>query len=164
MHLDIKVEVPQLGTVTVDVAWGGMFYVISDAAQFGLKVTPDEGRAIQPSQNAPEERRRRGHRQARLEQSRHLDRRDRPLALRHWHRGEDGDAPCPGQLGLNEDFHHEGILGTVFTGRLVEETRVGPYQAVVPTISGTAWITGMSQYGVDPSDPFPNGFKVGDIW
>ena len=164
VHLDIKVEVPHLGTVTVDVAWGGMFYVISDAAQFGLKVTPDEGRAIQPSQNAPEERRRRGHRQARLEQSRHLDRRDRPLALRHWHRGEDGDAPCPGQLGLNEDFHHEGILGTVFTGRLVEETRVGPYQAVVPTISGTAWITGMSQYGVDPSDPFPNGFKVGDIW
>src|SRR5262249_49041874 len=46
VHLDIKVEVPTLGTVTVDVAWGGMFYVISDAAQFGLKVTPDEGRDL----------------------------------------------------------------------------------------------------------------------
>ena len=46
VHLDRAIEVPQLGTVTVDVAWGGMFYVIADAAQFGLKLTPDEGRDI----------------------------------------------------------------------------------------------------------------------
>ena len=69
-----------------------------------------------------------------------------------------------GQLGLNTDFHHEGILGTLFTGRLVEETQVGPYQAVVPTIGGTAWITAINQFVVDPSDPYPNGFTVGDIW
>jgi proline racemase len=69
-----------------------------------------------------------------------------------------------GQLGLNQDFVHEGILGTLFTGRLVEETRVGPYRAVVPTLSGTAWITGLAQYVVDPDDPFPDGFTVGDIW
>ena len=69
-----------------------------------------------------------------------------------------------GQLGLNEDFVHEGILGTLFTGRLLETTRVGPYQAVVPSLSGTAWITGIAQYVVDPEDPFPNGFTVGDLW
>ena len=57
-----------------------------------------------------------------------------------------------------------GILGTLFTGRLIEETHVGPYRAVVPTLSGTAWITGLAQYVVDPDDPFPNGFTVGDIW
>jgi proline racemase len=68
------------------------------------------------------------------------------------------------QLGLYEDFVHEGILGTTFTGRLLEETRVGPYAAVVPALSGQAWITGFAQYVVDPEDPFPNGFTVGDIW
>jgi proline racemase len=69
-----------------------------------------------------------------------------------------------GQLGLNQDFRHEGLLGTVFTGRLVEATRVGPYPAVVPTLSGTAWITGLAQYVLDPDDPVPNGFTVGDLW
>jgi proline racemase len=69
-----------------------------------------------------------------------------------------------GKLPLHQDFVHEGILGTTFTGRLVEETRVGPYAAVVPTLSGQAWITGFAQYVVDPEDPFPNGFTVGDIW
>ena len=59
---------------------------------------------------------------------------------------------------------HEGILGTIFTGRLVREARVGPYRAVVPTITGHAWITGFAQYVVDPDDPFPEGFTVGDIW
>jgi len=69
-----------------------------------------------------------------------------------------------GELGLNENFCHEGVLGTLFNGRLVEETQVGPYKAVVPTISGQAWITGMANYLLDPTDPFPNGFTVGDIW
>ena len=69
-----------------------------------------------------------------------------------------------GELGLNEDFRHEGILGTIFTGRLIRETTIGNYKAVVPTLSGTAWITGYVQYVVDPEDPFPNGYTVGDIW
>jgi proline racemase len=69
-----------------------------------------------------------------------------------------------GQLGLGSDFIHEGILGTLFTGRLVAETQVGAYRAVVPTIGGTAWITAINQLAVDPSDPYPNGFTVGDIW
>ena len=69
-----------------------------------------------------------------------------------------------GELGLNEDFRHEGILGTIFTGRLIKEATIGNYKAVVPTLSGTAWITGFAQYVVDPEDPFPNGYTVGDIW
>jgi proline racemase len=69
-----------------------------------------------------------------------------------------------GRLSLNQDFRHAGVLGTVFTGRLVEETRVGKYPAVVPTLGGQAWITGMATYVVDPDDPFPEGFTVGDIW
>ena len=69
-----------------------------------------------------------------------------------------------GELGLHEDFRHEGILGTVFTGRLLRETKVGDHPAVVPSITGSAWITGFAQYVVDPEDPFPNGFTVADIW
>jgi proline racemase len=69
-----------------------------------------------------------------------------------------------GKLAIGQDFRHESVLGTLFTGRLLEETQVGPYRAVVPTITGTAWITGFAQYVVDPTDPFPNGWTVGDIW
>jgi proline racemase len=73
-----------------------------------------------------------------------------------------------GQLKIGDEFRHEGILGTVFTGRLVEETTIGSgataRPAVVPEITGRAWITGFAQYVVDPDDPFPDGFTVGDIW
>jgi proline racemase len=69
-----------------------------------------------------------------------------------------------GKLALGEDFVHEGILGTVFTGRLVEETTVGDRPAVVPTLTGQAWITGYAEYVLDETDPFPEGFTVGDIW
>jgi proline racemase len=69
-----------------------------------------------------------------------------------------------GKLSLNQDFVHEGILGTLFTGRLIEETSIAGRPAVVPTLSGRAWITGFAHYVVDAEDPFPNGFTVGDIW
>ena len=48
--------------------------------------------------------------------------------------------------------------------RLVEETRIAERTAVVPTITGTAWITGFASYVVDPTDPFPEGYTVGDLW
>jgi proline racemase len=69
-----------------------------------------------------------------------------------------------GQLPLGQDFVHESIMGTTFTGRLLETTTVGPYPAVIPTITGQAWIYGLSTYLLDPSDPFPEGFVLGDIW
>ena len=69
-----------------------------------------------------------------------------------------------GELQVGETFLHEGILGTVFTGRLLEETTVGDKTAVVPTIAGQAWITGFAQYVLDPTDPFPEGYTLGDIW
>jgi proline racemase len=69
-----------------------------------------------------------------------------------------------GLLPLDQDFRHEGILGTVFTGRLVRETTVAGIPAVVPTISGRAYVTGHASYELDPDDPFPKGYTVGDIW
>ena len=201
VHLDRAIEVPKLGTVTVDVAWGGMFYAIADARAFGLSLTPDEGRDIvritemikaaareQLPVTHPEQPRFVGPTIAQLSgppsrpgahmknvvtvSTGELDW-DKPST---WtgviDRSPCGTGTCArmatlharGRLGLNEDFRHEGILGTIFTGRLVEETRVGPYPAVVPTLSGQAWITGFASYVVDPDDPFPEGFTVGDLW
>ena len=74
-----------------------------------------------------------------------------------------------GELRVGEPFEHSSILGTKFIGRLHEEVVVGgggtePVRAVVPTISGRAWITQHATVVCDPSDPFPEGYKVGDIW
>jgi len=200
-YLDRKIEVPHLGAVTVDVAYGGMFYVIAEAAPFGLRLTPDEGRdivrisemikaaaqeqlpVVHPEQpgfagvtiaelSGPASRPDAHLKNAVTVSTGKLDW-DRPAT---W-TGAIDRSPCgtgtcakmaalyaKGRLKLNEDFRHEGILGTVFTGRLIGETKVGQYPAVIPTLAGQAWITGFSSYVVDPDDPFPEGFTVGDIW
>ena len=200
-HLDAKVEVRGLGCVTVDIAWGGMFYVIADAEPLGFRLTPDEARDIvrvaEMIKAATQEQLPVVHPEnpgiAGVTIAELSGPPSTPGAHRKntvvvstgkldWSRpqswtGALDRSPCgtgtcakmsamyaKGQLSLEQDFVHEGILGTTFTGRLIEETRVGPYRAVVPTISDQAWITGFAQYVVDPDDPFPNGFTVGDIW
>lgn len=201
VHLDKTIEVPELGAVVVDVAWGGMFYVIADAEKLGLELVPNRAgeitRAGEMIKAAAREQlpcvhpenpnisgvticvmtgtpRAKGAsaKNAVVVSTGQLDW-NRPAT---WtgvlDRSPCGTGTCArmaalhakGQLGLNQDFHHEGILGTVFTGSLVRETSVGGKIAVVPTIRGQAWVTGIAQYVVDPDDPFPNGFTVGDIW
>lgn len=200
-HLDRTIEVPNLGSVVVDVAYGGMWYVIAEAEPFGLRLTPDEGRDIvrigelvkaaareQLPVVHPEQPGFAGVTIAQLSgkpSGAHADRRNAVIVSTgelDWDRpatwtGAIDRSPCgtgtcakmavlhaKGQLELNRDFRHEGILGTVFTGRLLETTRMGDYAAVVPALSGQAWITGLASYVVDPTDPFPEGFTVGDIW
>jgi proline racemase len=65
-----------------------------------------------------------------------------------------------GELALGEPFVNESLIGTRFTGRLVEETRVGGFAAVVPEITGRAWVTGTGTYVLDAEDPFPAGFAL----
>lgn len=64
-----------------------------------------------------------------------------------------------GELMLGQDFVNESFIGGTFTGRLIAETTVDGIPAVIPTITGRAWVTGMSSYLLDPSDPFPAGFQ-----
>ena len=200
-HLDAPVEVPQLGTVAVDVAYGGMFYVIAQAERFGLHLTPDEGADIvritemikaaaaeQLPVVHPEQPGFAGITIGQLSGPAHDPANDRRNVVTvstgtlDWSRpatwtGAIDRSPCGtgtsarmatlaarGELRVGDAFRHEGILGTVFTGRVVEATTIGPYPAIVPTISGQAWITGVATYVVDPTDPFPDGFTVGDIW
>ncbi len=200
-HLDAVIEVPQVGSVTVDVAYGGMFYVIAPAERFGLRLTPDEGRdivriteMIKAAANEqlpvihPEEPAFAGITIGQLSGPAHDPANDMRNVVTvstgtlDWDRpatwtGAIDRSPCGtgtcarmailharGELRLGQDFRHEGILGTVFTGRLLEEARVGDRRAVVPQLTGSAWITGLASYVLDPTDPFPNGFTVGDIW
>ncbi|MGA8270226.1 MAG: proline racemase family protein [Candidatus Sulfotelmatobacter sp.] len=200
-HLDAKIEVPQLGTVTVDVAYGGMFYVIAEAQPLGLRLSPDEGRDIvrvgEMIKAAAREQLPIAHPENPEIQGITIAELTGPptnpgavakntvivsTGQLDWNRpatwtGAIDRSPCgtgtcarmatlyaKGKLQLNQPFPHEGILGTIFTGCLVRETSVGAYRAVVPMLSGTAWITGFAQYVVDPEDPFPEGFTVGDIW
>jgi proline racemase len=65
-----------------------------------------------------------------------------------------------GRLAIGEPFVNESVIGTRFVGRLVEETRVGDFLAVVPEITGRAWVTGMGTYVLDAEDPFPAGFAL----
>ena len=200
-HLDASVEVPNLGTVMVDVAYGGMFYVIADAEALGFRLTPDEARDLvrtgemikaaaqeQLPVAHPENPEIAGISIAQISgpsATKGVDRRNTVIVSTgnlDWERpstwiGALDRSPCGtgtcakmaalharGKLPFERDFVHEGILGTTFTGRLIAETRVGKYAAVVPTISGRAWITGFARYVVDQSDPFPEGFTIGDIW
>jgi proline racemase len=201
VHLDTPVEVPHLGTVTLDVAWGGMFYFVAEAARFGLGLTPDEGKdivrigemiksavreqlpVVHPENpeirdvtigilSGPPSSPNADSKNAAIVSTNRLDWNNPATWTGALDRSPCGTGTCAkmavlhakGQLALNQDFRHEGILGTVFAGRLIQETQVGPFPAVVPTITGTAWITGLATYGTDPDDPFPNGFRVGDIW
>ena len=201
VHLDQVINVPEIGNVAVDVAWGGMFYVIADAESLGIELRPDQAgeitRAGEMIKAAAREQLPCVHpensnvsgvticvmtgtptapgahaKNAVVVSTGQLDW-DRPTT---WtgvlDRSPCGTGTCArmaalhakGELQLNEDFNHEGILGTIFTGRLIRETQLGDQIAVVPTIRGQAWITGFAQYVVDVDDPFPNGFTVGDIW
>jgi proline racemase len=65
-----------------------------------------------------------------------------------------------GELALGAPFVNESVIGTRFTGRLVGETEVGGLPAVVPEVTGRAWVTGMGQYLLDAEDPFPAGFAL----
>ncbi|NUR30502.1 MAG: proline racemase, partial [Catenulispora sp.] len=65
-----------------------------------------------------------------------------------------------GERPLDTDFVNESFIGTRFVGRLVEETEVAGRRAVIPTVTGRAWVTGTAQYFLDPTDPFPAGFLL----
>lgn len=65
-----------------------------------------------------------------------------------------------GRLALEEPFTSESLIGTRFTGRLVEKTTVGPYSAVVPEVTGSAYLTGFHTFVLDPNDPLAGGFLL----
>jgi proline racemase len=188
-RLDAPLEVEGLGTLTVDVAYGGMFYAIADAAALGFQLVPSEARDL-----------------SRVgEQIRHAAREQ--LSVVHpenpdiagvsivqiaepW-RGigqvtKNAVVVAPGRLdrsatgtglsariaalharglmNVGDSMTHASVIGSTFDGRIVREASVGERGAIVPAIKGTAWITGVTQVLLDPTDPFPEGYLLSDTW
>lgn len=189
--LDQHIEVPGLGTLKVDVAYGGMIYVIVDAAALGFSVKPDEaarmveiGEAIKAAaaQQLP----------AVHPENPDIHTINQTLFAGPIEQGPDGPvssngvivspgrldrSPCGtgtsarlavmharGQIGVGEKFTHRSIIGSEFTGVIEETLLVGGLPGIRPAITGSAWITGFHQYVLDASDPFPTGFTLSDLW
>ena len=182
--LAATVEVDSLGEVTYDMAYGGNFYALVPAAAVGLDPVPANadkliahGLAIADAINAtavpvhPLDPAIRGCKHVVF----HAPGTDGAHARNATaiHPGWLDRSPCGtgtsarmaalharGDLPLNQEFVNESVIGSRFTGRLVEEVQLGPTPAVVPEVTGRAWITGMAQYLLDPTDPFPAGFAL----
>lgn len=186
-ELGATVDVPGLGAVDVDVAFGGNFYAITELEALGIPFTPadpevrqrmlDAGLAIMDAVTEqlapvhPERPEITGCHHVYLTapgstavHSRHA------MAI---HPGWFDRSPCGtgtsarmaqlharGELALDTHFVNESVIGSAFTGRLLGTTTVGGLPAVLPAITGRAWITGMGQYLLDPTDPFPAGFQL----
>jgi proline racemase len=69
-----------------------------------------------------------------------------------------------GLMRVGDAMTHASVIGSTFDGRIVAETSVRGRPAIVPAIRGSAWITGITQVLLDPSDPFPEGYVVADTW
>jgi proline racemase len=181
---DRAVEVPGLGRIVYDMAYGGNFYALTAAADAGLVVDParakeliDAGLRTMAAINAAE---RPAHPEdPRIGGCRHVvfhapgsDGADARAATAI-HPGWLDRSPCGtgtsarlaqlharGALRTGDAFVNESVIGTRFTGRIVAETTVAGQPAIVPEITGRAWITGMGQYLLDAEDPFPAGFAL----
>jgi proline racemase len=182
--VDAEVAVDSLGKITYDMAFGGNFYALVRAASVGLEPVPsrsDEliarGLEIAAAINAsalpvhPLDPDIRGckHVVFHAPGTGGADARNATAI----HPGWLDRSPCGtgtsarmaalharGELALGQEFVNESIIGSRFTGRLLEEVRLGDTPAVVPEVSGRAWITATGQYLLDPSDPFPAGFTL----
>jgi proline racemase len=188
-QLDAPLEVEGLGTLRVDVAYGGMWYAIADAQALGFAIEPAEAREL----SVVGER----IRAAAREQLPCVHPENTAIAgvsivqiAEPWHGvGEvtrNAVVVAPGRLdrsatgtGLSarmavlharglmqvgDGMSHASALGSTFEGRIVAETQVGEHTAIVPAIRGSAWITGVWQVYVDPTDPFPEGYVLADTW
>ena len=182
---DVKVDVQDVGRVMVDIAYGGNFYAILEAESVGLEIRPGHARELISSGtkiwravneeieihhpekpeidcvnyvefSAPSTNPKANMKNAVVVPPAGMDRSpcgtgtSAKMAMLH----------AKGELALGEKFVHESIIGSLFHGRLIQETWVGNYKAVVPTIRGSAHITGINQFFVDPDDPFPEGFQL----
>jgi proline racemase len=188
-RLDAPLEVEGIGAITVDVAYGGMWYAIADGQELGFALEPHEARELslvgerirvaareQLSCTHPENPAIAGvsivqiaepwrgvgqvSRNAVVVSPGRLDRSATGTGLS----ARMAVLHARGLMGVSDATTHASVLGTTFDGRIVEETRVGEHAAIVPAIRGSAWITGISQVFVDPDDPFPEGYVLPDTW
>lgn len=183
---DVKINVPGIGEITFDVSFGGSFFAIVKADQLGLKVVPTNidqltklGMAIRKAAN--EQLKIQHPTLAHINTIDLVEIYDDPTHPEANYKnvvifgdGQADRSPCgtgtsakmatlhaKGHLKIGEEFVYESIIGTLFRGRLVETAEVGDFKAVVPEITGSAYITGFNQFVIDPNDPVKHGFMLG---
>ncbi|MDH4567959.1 hypothetical protein E8E95_14845 [Pseudomonas sp. BN414] len=189
--LDKFIEVPGLGTLKVDVSYGGMIYVLADAQALGFSITPDEAADLvsvgETIKAAAAEQVPAVHPENpeihTINQTLFAGPvRDDPEGKRSRNGvivspGRLDRSPCGtgtsarlavmharGQIKPGERLIHESIIGTEFIGEIAETLTIGDRQGIRPNITGSAWITGFHQYVLDRTDPFPTGFTLSDTW
>ncbi len=186
-RLDARLDVTGFGTIAADIAWGGMFYAIVDATRLGFAVTADEARDLallgervrlaaraQLSVSHPNNPEISGVSIVQLNRPfagvDQVSRNTCIVAPGRSDRSPTGTGTCArmavlharGEMRVGDGMIHESLIGSRFAGRIVAETAVAGRPAIVPTISGRAWITGLHTYLVDPADPWPEGFLLAD--
>jgi len=181
----VEIDVPDLGRLRCDIAYGGNFYAIVDARKIGLALVPanasrivSAGIAIREAVNAacrvvhPEA--------PYIEGVTHVEFYTDPASPEAHLKnavvippGAIDRSPCgtgtsakvaamfaKGELGIGEPFVYESITGSLFTAEIVGTARTGPYASVINRISGSAWITGMHTFIVHEEDEFRDGFLL----
>ena len=184
-------EVEGLGTITVDTAFGGDSFVMAEAKALGFAVTPDEARdmAVIGRRIVKAANEQLGFRHPELPDWRHFSFAFLTGALETVEGALSSRNACvvkPGKIdrsptgtgcsALMAVLHAKGLLkeGERYIGRSIIESRfigavagttvVGNHQAIIPTITGRAWITSQSTLLLDPEDPYPDGYKISDTW
>jgi proline racemase len=188
-RLDAPLEVEGLGTLTVDVAYGGMWYAIADAEALGFQLTPGEARDLS---RVGEQIRRAAREQLPVVHPENPDiagvsivqiaepwqgigrvsKNAVIVAPGRLDRSATGTGlsariaalNARGRMHVGHAMTHASVIGSTFEGRIVREVSVGGRTGVVPAIKGTAWITGVTRVLVDPTDPFPEGYLLSDTW
>lgn len=189
--LDLPVDVPGIGRIPVDIAWGGMWYGIVAAESLGVSVSNQSatelielGDLVTKSIQAqftpvhPENAQMAGVCTVSITEA--VESQPGFVTAKHTTiipPSRCDRSPCGtgtsarmavlharGILKPGDVFRHRSIIGTEFVCRIKQTTKVCGYDAIIPNISGRAWITGYKQMVLDPTDPYPEGFRVGDQW
>ncbi|KAI9154892.1 hypothetical protein HJFPF1_07452 [Paramyrothecium foliicola] len=185
--LDVEINVPDLGPIKVDVAWGGMIYCIVDATKLGIEIKSSNGRKLvelgerikravqeQTDYVHPENPEIRGVSILEFTEPLSSDEQGKVavntvvVSPGRLDRSPCGTGTCArlallharGELQEGESFRHHSIIGTEFVGTISGVAKVGQYSAVLPTVKGSAWITSFKQVVLHPTDPFPEEEKV----
>jgi len=189
--LDAKLEVEGLGTLTVDTAYGGDSFVIVDAAALGFSIVPDEARDLATigAKITAAANRQLGFTHPENPDWNHISfclfatppvHRDGRITSRHACAIDPGKIDrsptgtgvsarmavlqARGVMQAGDSYLATSIIDSTFTGRIEEMTSAGGTPAIIPSITGRAWVTGTRQEMLDPDDPWPQGYRLSDTW
>jgi len=188
-RLDAPLEVEGLGTVVVDIAYGGMWYASIDATRLGFRIEPAEARELAV---VGEKIRLAARAQFPVVHPENpaiagvsivqftrpfagvgaITRNTCIVAPGRSDRSPTGTGTCArmavlharGAMAVGDSMFHESIIGSRFKGTIVGATTVAGRPAILSAIEGRAWITGLASCTVDPTDPYPSGYVLPDTW